>query len=148
MKDTTIRLEATKLGEDKVKLAKRQYRGQGRYIDEILEQRGDRCMKKISKDGLLLCKLQVEVFENSIDKMDPSQAIERILEAKGMLMEEKEGLERQYEIFKRIRNGQQSTRVFEFVLKGQLRAIHVRNSCAKETAHRKSGSCCLFVIYS
>ena len=32
-----IRLEAAKLGEDKVKLAKRQYRGQGRYIDEILE---------------------------------------------------------------------------------------------------------------
>ena len=76
MKDTTIRLEAAKLGEDKVKLAKRQYRGQGRYIDEILEQRDDRCMKKISKDGLLLCKLQAEVFENSIDKMDPSQAIE------------------------------------------------------------------------
>ena len=32
-----IRLEETKLGDDKVKLAKRQYRGQGRYIDEILE---------------------------------------------------------------------------------------------------------------
>lgn len=32
-----IRLEVSKLGEDKVKLAKRQYRGQGRYIDEILE---------------------------------------------------------------------------------------------------------------
>lgn len=31
-----IRLEETKLGDDKVKLAKRQYRGQGRYIDEIL----------------------------------------------------------------------------------------------------------------
>ena len=38
--------------------------------------------------------------------MDPSQAIERILEAKGMLTDEKEELERQYEIFKRIRNGQ------------------------------------------
>ena len=161
-------------------------------------------MKKISKYGLLLCKLQVEVFESSIDKMDtsseifirrfmkseiakrldnesvlesniqandildlineeygisnygsekytrneiywigyiyryfaftyvmtsaqvyklvkpkelrgvflpyhtmdPSQAIERILEAKGMLTDEKEELERQYEIFKRIRNGQ------------------------------------------
>lgn len=35
--------------------------------------------------------------------MDPSQAIERILEAKGMLMDEKMELERQYEIFKRIR---------------------------------------------
>ena len=32
-----IRLEESKLGDDKVKLAKRQYRGQGRYIDEILK---------------------------------------------------------------------------------------------------------------
>ncbi len=32
-----VRLEESKLGDDKVKLAKRQYRGQGRYIDEILE---------------------------------------------------------------------------------------------------------------
>ena len=32
-----IRLEESKLGDDKVKLAKRQYRGQGKYIDEILE---------------------------------------------------------------------------------------------------------------
>lgn len=32
-----IRLEESKLGDDKVRLAKRQYRGQGRYIDEILE---------------------------------------------------------------------------------------------------------------
>lgn len=32
-----IRREESKLGNDKVKLAKRQYRGQGRYIDEILE---------------------------------------------------------------------------------------------------------------
>lgn len=31
-----IRLEESKLGDDKVKLAKRQYRGKGRYIDEIL----------------------------------------------------------------------------------------------------------------
>ena len=31
-----IRLEESKLGDDKVKLAKRQYRGQERYIDEIL----------------------------------------------------------------------------------------------------------------
>lgn len=36
--------------------------------------------------------------------MDPSQAIERILEAKGLLTDEKTELERQYEIFKRIRN--------------------------------------------
>lgn len=36
--------------------------------------------------------------------MDPAQAIERILEAKGMLTDEKEELERQYEIFKRIRS--------------------------------------------
>jgi len=32
-----MRFEESKLGDDKVKLAKRQYRGQGRYIDEILE---------------------------------------------------------------------------------------------------------------
>ena len=32
-----VRLEESRLGEDKVKLAKKQYRGQGRYIDEILE---------------------------------------------------------------------------------------------------------------
>lgn len=32
-----VRTEESKLGNDKVKLAKRQYRGQGRYIDEILE---------------------------------------------------------------------------------------------------------------
>ncbi|MBQ7706591.1 MAG: DUF3990 domain-containing protein [Lachnospiraceae bacterium] len=31
-----VRLEESKLGNDKVKLAKRQYRGKGRYIDEIL----------------------------------------------------------------------------------------------------------------
>ena len=153
-------------------------------------------MKKISKDGLLLCKLQAEVFENSIEKMDtsseifirrfmkseiakrfdnesvlesniqandvlelineeygisnygsvkytrneiywigyiyryfaftyemtsaqvykelrglflpyhtmdPAQAIERILEAKGMIVDEEAELRRQYEIFKRIR---------------------------------------------
>lgn len=32
-----IRFEESKLGDDKVKLAKRQYRGQGLYIDEILK---------------------------------------------------------------------------------------------------------------
>ncbi|MDO4189388.1 MAG: antitoxin [Lachnospiraceae bacterium] len=32
-------------------------------------------MKKISNDGLLLCKLQAEAFENSIDKMDTSSEI-------------------------------------------------------------------------
>lgn len=36
--------------------------------------------------------------------LDPSQAIERILEAKGMLMDEAKELERQYIIFKRIRS--------------------------------------------
>ena len=158
-------------------------------------------MKKISKDGLLLCELQAEAFENSIDKtdtsseifirrfmkseiakrfdnesvlesniqpndilelineeygisdygsvkykrneiywigyiyryfaftydissaqvykivkpkelrglflayhtLDPTQAIERILEAKGMLIDEEEELKPQYEIFRRIR---------------------------------------------
>ena len=36
--------------------------------------------------------------------MDPAQAIERILEAKEMLIDEDMELKRQYEIFKRIRN--------------------------------------------
>ena len=36
--------------------------------------------------------------------MDPAQAIERILEAKEMLVNEDMELKRQYEIFKRIRN--------------------------------------------
>ena len=31
-----IRTEDTKLGDDKVKLARKQYRGKGKYIDEIL----------------------------------------------------------------------------------------------------------------
>lgn len=31
-----IRLEESKLGADKVKLARKQYRGKGQYIDEIL----------------------------------------------------------------------------------------------------------------
>ena len=35
--------------------------------------------------------------------MDPSQAIERLLEAKGMFIDEETELQRQYEIFKRIR---------------------------------------------
>ena len=35
--------------------------------------------------------------------MDPAQAIERILEAKGLLFDENSELKRQYEIFKRIR---------------------------------------------
>lgn len=36
--------------------------------------------------------------------MDPAQAIERILEARGMSIEEDKELERQYVIFKKIRN--------------------------------------------
>ena len=32
-------------------------------------------MKKISKDGLLLCELQAETFENSIDKIESSSEI-------------------------------------------------------------------------
>ena len=37
--------------------------------------------------------------------LDPSQAIERILEAKGLLLDEEAELQRQYEIFRRIRMG-------------------------------------------
>ena len=36
--------------------------------------------------------------------MDPSQAVERILEAKGILHDNEAELRRQYEIFRRIRN--------------------------------------------
>lgn len=36
--------------------------------------------------------------------MDPAQAVERILEAKGMILNDKRELERQYEIFKKIRS--------------------------------------------
>lgn len=32
-------------------------------------------MRKIDKDGLILCELQAKVFENSIDKMDSSSEI-------------------------------------------------------------------------
>ena len=32
-------------------------------------------MKKINKDGLLLCELQASAFENSIDRMDSSSEI-------------------------------------------------------------------------
>ena len=32
-------------------------------------------MKKIDKDGLILCELQAKTFENSIDKMDSSSEI-------------------------------------------------------------------------
>ena len=32
-------------------------------------------MKKVNKDGLLLCELQATAFENSIDKMDSSSEI-------------------------------------------------------------------------
>ncbi|SHJ06760.1 hypothetical protein SAMN02745229_04051 [Butyrivibrio fibrisolvens DSM 3071] len=32
-----IRTEESKLGDDKVKLARRQYRGKGKYIDDILK---------------------------------------------------------------------------------------------------------------
>ena len=134
-------------------------------------------MRKIDKDGLLLCELQATAFENSIDKMDSSSEIfirrfmksniakrmddesilesnlqandilqlvdeeygvshygtvkythnemywigyiyryfaityeftsarERILEAKGLLLDEEAELQRQYEIFRKIRMG-------------------------------------------
>jgi hypothetical protein len=37
--------------------------------------------------------------------MDPAQAIERILEAKNLLLDDTEELARQYAIFRRVRNG-------------------------------------------
>ena len=44
----------------------------------------------------------------SYHTMDPAKAIERILEAKGIAMDEESELQRQYEILKRIRNLQKS----------------------------------------
>jgi hypothetical protein len=41
----------------------------------------------------------------SFNTLDPSQAIERILEAKGLLLDEEAELQRQYEIFRKIRMG-------------------------------------------
>ena len=32
-------------------------------------------MRKISKDGVILCTLQAETFENSVEKMDTSSEI-------------------------------------------------------------------------
>ena len=58
-------------------------------------------MKKIDKDGLLLCELQAKTFHT----LDPSQAIERILESKNILHDDEGELQRQYTIFKKIRNG-------------------------------------------
>jgi hypothetical protein len=91
-------------------------------------------MKKIDRDGFLLCELQAKIFEESAEStevsseifirrfmnskvaflmdnndflpyhtMDPAQAIERILEAKNLIMDETAELQRQYKIFKRIR---------------------------------------------
>ena len=34
------RAESSKIGQDKVKVARRQYRGQGRYIEELLDEQG------------------------------------------------------------------------------------------------------------
>jgi len=44
----------------------------------------------------------------SYHTMDPSKAIERILEAKGVALDEESELQRQFEILKRIRNLQKS----------------------------------------
>ena len=42
--------------------------------------------------------------------LSPDQAVERIMEAKGLPMTEEEELVRQHEIYKRIRRGQQMQR--------------------------------------
>ena len=43
--------------------------------------------------------------------LDPSQAIERILEAKNILHDDEGELQRQYTIFKKIRNGKRIQRL-------------------------------------
>ena len=71
-----------------------------RYFSYTYELSSDRVYKTIKPRELR------ELFV-PYHSMDPSQAIERILEAKNLIFDEKKELERQYNIFKKIRNAQQ-----------------------------------------
>ena len=137
-----IRLEDAKLGDNKVTLARRQYRGKGLYNGSVLESNiqandilqfvdeeygvSDYGTVKYTRNEMywigyiyryfaIICELtSVQVYKIIKPKelrglflpyhtMDPSQAVERILEAKEMPMDENMELERQYKIFKKIR---------------------------------------------
>ena len=56
-------------------------------------------------ESIALRKKELRKLFFAYHTMDPSQAIERILEAKGYPINEEEELKRQYEIFRRIRKG-------------------------------------------
>lgn len=129
-----LRSDETKLGDDKVKLARKQYRGQGLYIDEILDLLNEEYgvssygSVKYTRNEMYWIGYVYRYFALDYDfsssqiyrivkpqelrnvflpyhTMDPAQAIERILEAKGLSFEQDEAqeLKRQYEIYKRIR---------------------------------------------
>ena len=132
-----IRLEESKLGDDKVKLAKRLDDGsvlesniQAEDILQLVNEEygfSNYGSVKYTRNEMYwigyiyryfvityeLTSMQVYKIVKPKElkglflpyhTMDPSQAIERILEAKGLFTDEKMELERQYEIFKRIRN--------------------------------------------
>ena len=129
-----LRSDETKLGDDKVKLARKQYRGQGLYIDEILDLLNEEYgvssygSVKYTRNEMYWIGYVYRYFALAYDfsssqiyrivkpqelrnvflpyhTMDPAQALERILEAKGLSFEQDEAqeLKRQYEIYKRIR---------------------------------------------
>lgn len=129
-----LRSDETKLGDDKVKLARKQYRGQGLYIDEIPDLLNEEYgvssygSVKYTRNEMYWIGYVYRYFALAYDfsssqiyrivkplelrnvflpyhTMDPAQAIERILEAKGLSFEQDEAqeLKRQYEIYKRIR---------------------------------------------
>lgn len=129
-----LRSDETKLGDDKVKLARKQYRGQGLYIDEILDLLNEEYgvssygSVKYTRNEMYWIGYVYRYFALAYDfsssqiyrivkplelrnvflpyhTIDPAQAIERILEAKGLSFEQDEAqeLKRQYEIYKRIR---------------------------------------------
>ena len=64
--------------------------------------------KDLDNESALQTSIQPQTIFEFVPyhSMEPSQAIERILEAKNLIFDEKKELERQYNIFKKIRNAQ------------------------------------------
>ena len=64
--------------------------------------------KDLDNESALQTSIQPQTIFEFVHyhSMDTSQAIERILEAKNLIFDEKKELERQYNIFKKIRNAQ------------------------------------------
>lgn len=117
-----LRSDETKLGDDKVKLARKQYRGQGLYIDEILDLLNEEYgvssygSVKYTRNEMYWIGYVYRYFALAYDfsssqiyrivkpqelrnvflpyhTMDPAQAIERIFEAKGLSFEQDEAQE-------------------------------------------------------